>query len=277
MKNQSKKFSRFSKEHMATIPDFTVLDPFDREIKSLLKLCNLLKKIKTPEIIQAIKNYITLRSAGVIENELRACIPELIDSFHIPAERAMSKHWERNPVLVVPIDGLDTFEAPEVTKGKIVLMQFDIPNANNLKAVFSGINNVNDFFLWYGDLFQIQSVMVKKRKKGGSTVEYKEGRMWKHINDFVLARNDMIHNLTNEEKDPQELYDSIRVIQGFITTAFTCSCINIALEQHFERELIEKVLEQSNLEIAGISNTPENYKQILDKFTEITKRHRQKN
>ena len=82
---------------MATIPDFTVLDPFDREIKSLLKLCNLLKKIKTPEIIQAIKNYITLRSAGVIENELRACIPELIDSFQISAERAMSKAWERKP------------------------------------------------------------------------------------------------------------------------------------------------------------------------------------
>ena len=272
-----KKFSRFSKEHIEKIPDFSVLEPFDIEIKKLLKLCNLLTKIKTDEAVQAIKNYITLRSAGVIENELRACIPELIDSFEIPAERAMSKAWEHKPELVVPIDALDTFDVPEVTKGKIVLMQFDIPNANNLKAVFSGINNVNDFFLWYGDLLEIPSVMVKKRTKEGNMKEYEEGRLWKHVNNFVLARNDMIHNLTNEEQEPGELERSIGVIQGFVVTAFNLSCINIALEKHIEREWIEKALGQSKIEIAGIQNKPENYKQILDKFEEITKQHRLKN
>ena len=272
-----KKFSRFSKEHIEKTPDFSVLEPFKIEIKKLLNLCNLLTKIKTEEAVQAIKNYITLRSAGVIENELRACIPELIDSFQIPAERAMSKAWEREAKLVVPIDALDTFDVPEVTKGKIVLMQFDIPNANNLKAVFSGINNVNDFFLWYGDLLEIPSVMVKKRTKEGNMKEYKEGRLWKHVHNFNLARNDMIHNLTNEEQEPDQLQHSIDLIQGFVVTAFNLSCINIALEKDIEREWIEKALGESKIEIAGIQNKPENYKQILDKFEEITKQHRPKN
>ena len=81
----------------------------------------------------------------------------------------------------------------------------------------------------------------------------------------------MIHNLTNEEKELDDLELSIKAMQGFVTTAFTITCINLAIEQDVDQKEIIKCIRKLKTGIFA----SENHKQIIDKFIEITKQHKQ--
>lgn len=220
-----KKTAKFSKKRIDTLPEFN-FQPYEEEITTLKNLCELVKDEKLKEIAQATKNYIIIRLAGIIENELKACVPKIIDSFEI----APSQILGNNQVVEVDLDRFEEFTDKEITKGKIVTLQYQLTNVYGINDVFSGLNNVKNFFYWWEDVMKLPE------------------SMFDYVKNFGAERNDVIHNLKDCEKEPDDLISIIDTLQGFVKLAFTITCANIAIEKKIEKGKIQKMWEKSRLD-----------------------------
>ena len=220
-----KKTAKFSKKRIDTLPEFN-FQPYEEEITTLKNLCELVKDEKLKEIAQATKNYIIIRLAGIIENELKACVPKIIDSFEI----APSQILGNNQVVEVDLDRFEEFTDKEITKGKIVTLQYQLTNVYGINDVFSGLNNVKNFFYWWEDVMKLPE------------------SMFDYVKNFGAERNDVIHNLKDCEKEPDDLIILIDTLQGFVKLAFTITCANIAIEKKIEKGKIQKMWEKSRLD-----------------------------
>ena len=264
-----KKTARFNPKKIGRIPEFD-FRPYEDEIKILTGLCDKLKIPKTakllekqaPGSIQAIQNYIILRLSGIIENELNTCIPRIIDKFQIPAKRAMSEISEyTKDSLEIRIDDLDQVNADDVTKGKIVLLQFKMPNVGSTNQFFSGVNDVKDFFMWQGELYGKPPVKIKNPRTGRNE---KKGAFYRPILRFGLDRNDITHYLTNTHYNQfEELKKVTGFMQGFVKIAYTVTCINIAIEQKIKDENVKQQIKKWKLPFT------------LPEFKKITTKHRE--
>ena len=220
-----KKTAKFSKKRIDTLPEFN-FQPYEEEITTLKNLCELVKDEKLKEIAQATKNYIIIRLAGIIENELKACVPKIIDSFEI----APSQILGNNRVVEVDLDRFEEFTDKEITKGKIVTLQYQLTNVYGINDVFSGLNNVKNFFYWWEDVMKVPE------------------SMFNYVKNFGAERNDVIHNLKDCEKEPDELISIIDTLQGFVKLSFIITCANIAIEKKIEKGKIQKMWEKSRLD-----------------------------
>ena len=220
-----KKTAKFSKKRIDTLPEFN-FQPYEEEITTLKNLCELVKDEKLKEIAQATKNYIIIRLAGIIENELKACVPKIIDSFEI----APSQILGNNRVVEVDLDRFEEFTDKEITKGKIVTLQYQLTNVYGINDVFSGLNNVKNFFYWWEDVMKVSE------------------SMFDYVKNFGAERNDVIHNLKDCEKEPDELISIIDTLQGFVKLSFAITCANIAIEKKIEKGKIQKMWEKSRLD-----------------------------
>ena len=220
-----KKTAKFSKKRIDTLPEFN-FQPYEEEITTLKNLCELVKDEKLKEIAQATKNYIIIRLAGIIENELKACVPKIIDSFEIAPSQVLGN----NRMVEVDLDRFEEFTDKEITKGKIVTLQYQLTNVYGINDVFSGLNNVKNFFYWWEDVMKVPESMVD------------------YVKNFGAERNDVIHNLKDCEKEPDELISIIDTLQGFVKLAFTITCANIAIEKKIEKGKIQKMWEKSRLD-----------------------------
>ena len=220
-----KKTAYIDRKRISTIPDFDFTS-FDEEITTLKNLCEVVKDEKGKEIAQAAKNYIIIRLSGIIENELKACVPKIIDSFEI----APSQILGNNRVVEVDLDRFEEFTDKEITKGKIVTLQYQLTNVYGINDVFSGLNNVKNFFNWLQDIMKPSESMFKYVKKFGD------------------ERNDIIHNLKQYEEEPDELITTINNLQGFVKLSFAITCANIAIEKKIEKGKIQKMWEKSRLD-----------------------------
>jgi hypothetical protein len=220
-----KKTAKFSKKRIDTLPEFN-FQPYEEEITTLKNLCELVKDEKLKEIAQATKNYIIIRLAGIIENELKACVPKIIDSFEI----APSQILGNNRVVEVDLDRFEEFTDKEITKGKIVTLQYQLTNVYGINDVFSGLNNVKNFFYWWENVMKLPE------------------SMFNYVKNFGAERNDVIHNLKDCEKEPDELISIIDTLQGFVKLSFAITCANIAIEKKIEKEKIQKMWEKIRLD-----------------------------
>jgi len=220
-----KKTAKFSKKRIDTLPEFN-FQPYEEEITTLKNLCELVKDEKLKEIAQATKNYIIIRLAGIIENELKACVPKIIDSFEIAPSQVLGN----NRMVEVDLDRFEEFTDKEITKGKIVTLQYQLTNVYGINDVFSGLNNVKNFFYWWENVMKLPE------------------SMFNYVKNFGAERNDVIHNLKDCEKEPDELISIIDTLQGFVKLAFTITCANIAIEKKIEKGKIQKMWEKSRLD-----------------------------
>ena len=220
-----KKTAKFSKKRIDTLPEFNFV-PYEEQITTLKNLCELVKDEKLKEIAQATKNYIIIRLAGIIENELKACVPKIIDSF----ETAPSQILGNNRVVEVDLDRFEEFTDKEITKGKIVTLQYQLTNVYGINDVFSGLNNVKNFFYWWENVMKFPE------------------SMFNYVKNFGAERNDVIHNLKDCEKEPDELISIIDTLQGFVKLSFAITCANIAIDKKFEKGKIQKMWEKSRLD-----------------------------
>ena len=231
-----KKTAKIDKRLLATIPDFN-FEPYDKEITTLKNLCKFVKDEELKEIAQAAKNYIIIRLAGIIENELKACVPKIIDSFEIAPSQVLGaetmvqvdldrfeEDWDLKKLLE------EQYQSKEITMGKIVTLQFKLTNVHGINDVFSGLNNVKNFFYWFEDVMKpLES-------------------MFKYVKKFGAERNDIIHNLTQCEEEPDELIMTINNLQGFVKLSFFITCANIAIEKKIEKGKIQKMWEKIRLD-----------------------------
>jgi len=236
-----KKTAKFSKKRIDTLPEFN-FQPYEEEITTLKNLCELVKDEKLKEIAQATKNYIIIRLAGIIENELKACVPKIIDSFEIAPSQVLGNKG----VVEVDLDRFEEFTDKEITKGKIVTLQYQLTNVYGINDVFSGLNNVKNFFYWWEDVMKVPE------------------SMFNYVKNFGAERNDVIHNLKDCEKEPDELISIIDTLQGFVKLSFAITCANIAIEKKIEKGKIQKMWEKIELD-KTIS---------LTEFEKITKKHK---
>ena len=220
-----KKTAKFSKKRIDTLPEFN-FQPYEKEITTLKNLCELVKDEKLKEIAQATKNYIIIRLAGIIENELKACVPKIIDSFEIAPSQVLGN----NRMVEVDLDRFEEFTDKEITKGKIVTLQYQLTNVYGINDVFSGLNNVKNFFYWWEDVMKVPA------------------SMFDYVKNFGAERNDVIHNLKDCEKEPDELISIIDTLQGFVKLSFAITCANIAIEKKIEKGKIQKMWEKSRLD-----------------------------
>ena len=220
-----KKTAKFSKKRIDTLPEFN-FQPYEEEITTLKNLCELVKDEKLKEIAQATKNYIIIRLAGIIENELKACVPKIIDSFEIAPSQVLGN----NRMVEVDLDRFEEFTDKEITKGKIVTLQYQLTNVYGINDVFSGLNNVKNFFYWWEDVMKVPE------------------SMFDYVKNFGAERNDVIHNLKDCEKEPDELIKTIKTLQGFVKLSFIITCANIAIEKKIEKGKIQKMWEKSRLD-----------------------------
>ena len=220
-----KKTAKFSKKRIDTLPEFN-FQPYEEQITTLKNLCELVKDEKLKEIAQATKNYIIIRLAGIIENELKACVPKIIDSFEIAPSQVLGN----NRMVEVDLDRFEEFTDKEITKGKIVTLQYQLTNVYGINDVFSGLNNVKNFFYWWEDVMKVPE------------------SIFDYVKNFGAERNDVIHNLKDCEKEPDELISIIDTLQGFVKLAFTITCANIAIEKKIEKGKIQKMWEKSRLD-----------------------------
>ena len=238
-----KKTAKFSKKRIDTLPEFN-FQPYEEEITTLKNLCELVKDEKLKEIAQATKNYIIIRLAGIIENELKACVPKIIDSFEIAPSQVLGN----NRMVEVDLDRFEEFTDKEITKGKIVTLQYQLTNVYGINDVFSGLNNVKNFFNWLQDIMQPSE------------------SMFDYVKNFGAERNDVIHNLKDCEKEPDELISIIDTLQGFVKLSFAITCANIAIEQKIEKGKIQKMWE--------MGKNPLDKTISLAEFEKITKKHK---
>ena len=231
-----KKTAKFSKKRIDTLPEFN-FQPYEKEITTLKNLCELVKDEELKEIAQATKNYIIIRLAGIIENELKACVPKIIDSFGIAPSQVLGaetmvqvdldrfeEDWDLKKLLE------EQYKSKQITMGKIVTLQFKLTNVHSINDVFSGLNNVKNFFNWLQDIMKPSESMFKYVKKFGD------------------ERNDIIHNLKQYEEEPDELITTINNLQGFVKLSFAITCANIAIEKKIEKGKIQKMWEKSRLD-----------------------------
>ena len=130
--------------------------------------------------------------------------------------------------------------------GKIVTLQFKLTNVHGINDVFSGLNNVKNFFYWFEDVMKpLES-------------------MFKYVKKFGAERNDIIHNLKQYEEEPDELIMTINNLQGFVKLSFAITCANIAIEKKIEKGKIQKMWEKIRLD----KTIP------LAEFEKITKKHK---
>ena len=237
-----KKTAKFSKKRIDTLPEFNFV-PYEEQITTLKNLCELVKDEKGKEIAQAAKNYIIIRLSGIIENELKACVPKIIDSFEI----APSQILGNNRVVEVDLDRFEEFTDKEITKGKIVTLQYQLTNVYGINDVFSGLNNVKNFFYWWEDVMKVPE------------------SMFNYVKNFGAERNDVIHNLKDCEKEPDELISIIDTLQGFVKLSFAITCANIAIEKKIEKGKIQKMWE--------MGKNPLDKTISLAEFEKITKKH----
>ena len=220
-----KKTAKFSKKRIDTLPEFNFV-PYKEQITTLKNLCELVKDEKLKEIAQATKNYIIIRLAGIIENELKACVPKIIDSFEIAPSQVLGN----NRMVEVDLDRFEEFTDKEITKGKIVTLQYQLTNVYGINDVFSGLNNVKNFFYWWEDVMKVPE------------------SMFDYVKNFGAERNDVIHNLKQYEEEPDELIKTIKTLQGFVKLSFIITCANIAIEKKIEKGKIQKMWEKSRLD-----------------------------
>ena len=238
-----KKTAKFSKKRIDTLPEFNFV-PYEEQITTLKNLCELVKDEKLKEIAQATKNYIIIRLAGIIENELKACVPKIIDSFEIAPSQVLGN----NRMVEVDLDRFEEFTDKEITKGKIVTLQYQLTNVYGINDVFSGLNNVKNFFYWLEDVTKSSESMFNYVKKFGD------------------ERNDIIHNLKQYEEEPDELITTINNLQGFVKLSFAITCANIAIDKKFEKGKIQKMWE--------MGKNPLDKTISLAEFEKITKKHK---
>jgi len=249
-----KKTAYIDRKRISTIPDFDFTS-FDEEITTLKNLCEVVKDEKGKEIAQAAKNYIIIRLSGIIENELKACVPKIIDSFGIAPSQVLGaetmvqvdldrfkEDWDLKKLLE------EQYKSKQITMGKIVTLQFKLTNVHHINNVFSGLNNVKNFFNWLQDIMKPSESIFKYVKKFGD------------------ERNDIIHNLKQYEEEPDELITTINNLQGFVKLSFAITCANIAIDKKFEKGKIQKMWE--------MGKNPLDKTISLAEFEKITKKHK---
>lgn len=231
---------RFSAKKLDSIPPFNFRSYWDKEVRDVVKLCDLVEKVKTPEIAQATKNYILVRLTGIIENELRACVPKLIDDFQISPSQILGKGQD---VVDMHIDRLEDYRGKNVTKGSVICLQFQLTNARSVNDLFSGMNNVEDFFKWHGEILNMTS-KIKVVKQVGN------------------LRNELIHQLEPVKEEPNKLKEKMIGMDGFVRSAYIITYINQAIERKYDDKEIKKYIKKY------LKNNIS-----LTEFKDITKKH----
>ena len=235
-----RKQASFDNRKLPNIPEFD-FESYNNEINGLLRICNALEENK--DGTQYLKNYIIIRLVGIVENQFKSIIADLVDFFQIPPSDLLDSEF-----INIRVDDFDEIKSEEVTKGKIVVMNFSTQNAKDLSRILSRINNL-DFFPWYQEILSTTNNDIKK-----------ENELFTFINNVFLLRNDVIHNLKNVEFDKEWLSRTILTLNGFCRFAWQISALNLEFDE--SEEMKNKIKER--IKIDG------------DEFMKITKEHEKK-
>lgn len=211
------KYSSFDNRKLDNIPEFD-FKSYDDEINLLLIICNKLDK--KDETYQALKNYIIIRLVGIIENQFKSIIAELVDFFRIPPSDLLDSEYFN-----INVDNLDEIKSEEVTKGKIVVMNFSTQNAKDLSRIMSRINEL-DFFPWCQTILSITNPEIKQNNE-----------LFTYINNIFLLRNDVVHNLKNVELDKDWLSTAILTLNGFCRLSWEISALNLEFDGSSEMKI----------------------------------------
>jgi len=245
-----RRFIPFDKRKISSIPEFD-FKTYDEELKILQFLCENLSKEKTES--QALKNYIVIRLVGIVENQFKSIISDLVDFFEIPPSDILDSE-----TLNIRVDELDIIQSKNVTKGKIVTMNFRTQNANDLNKVLSRINQL-EFFDWSQSLLYFSDHELNKLNKG---------ELFSYINNIFLLRNDIVHNLKNVENDIDWLKSAIKNLNGFCRFTWKLSAINLSYEDDNDRQ--ELIKNELNVSITDFNQiTKESHDKYFKKILQV--------
>jgi len=246
------------KRSIDKLPEFNELPKFEKEFEDLKELCSLINE-KSEQIASALKNYIIIRLVSIVENELKAIAADIIDHFKIRPRDLLD-----GDEITVSLTRLEEITGKNVTKGKIVITEYQMTNAKQIGELFSYINGVNTvnprnkkrkrfsykapadpFFDWIQDLTQ-----TPKSKAD----------MYNFLDVILKERNEVVHYLKDVEDSADQLQRKVRNVRSFINLFHWATLIHLSLNnKKFKKQV-------------------ENYSQLyfemsIKKFKEITDKH----
>ena len=246
------------KRSIDKLPEFSELPKFEKEFEDLKELCSLINE-KSEQIASALKNYIIIRLVSIVENELKAIAADIIDHFKIRPRDLLD-----GDEITVSLTRLEEITGKNVTKGKIVITEYQMTNAKQIGELFSYINGVNTvnprnkkrkrfsykapadpFFDWIQDLMQIPK---------------SKADMYGFLDVILKERNEVVHYLKDVEDSADQLQRKVRNVRSFINLFHWATLIHLSLNnKKFKKQV-------------------ENYSQLyfemsIKKFKEITDKH----
>ena len=247
------------KRSIDKLPEFSEIKRFEKDFEDLKELCSLINK-KSDKSAQALKNYIIIRLVGIVENELKAAAAWIIDEFKLRPRDLLD-----GDEITVSLTRLEEITGKNVTKGKIVITEYQMTNAKQIGELFSYINGVNTvnprnkkrkrfsykapadpFFDWIQDLMQIPK---------------SKADMYGFLDVILKERNEIVHYLKPVEHSPDELRKKIAYVQSFIHLFFTATYTHLSLDDKKSQKQLEYT-------------STHRFNMPLKKFKEITEKHK---
>ena len=230
-----------------------LLDDFCPKIH--LKNTDVLKKIKkgeesedifSEEVKILMTNYAVIRLVSLVENFLKGLVSDLIDSLDLNPQNILIEDS-----LEIKLEVLQNFPASSLTKGKLVVAQFDYINANKFSLILSRINRM--------EMFEFFDEFIDEDKGHTNGI----------FSSIYKIRNDIVHNLIDYTEE-REVEEFIEIILESIPLLYVLTKMNIAFydKNYTTKQMTDEFSNQFPKDIQ------KDFSRFLDKFKKISSKKR---
>lgn len=173
------------KDFEKIIPQIDLYNVLDRELEEVI---SALEKPRN-KISKQLKKYIIIRLVTIIETYLQNIVSELIDDYDLDVTSLF-----QGTEIPIPIKHFKEIQKKDFTKGKIMAINFNFQNINEIDKVFSHLLGLN-FFETLKDWidFGIERKVISK-----SEVHLLEN--WDKFQEMFSLRNEIVHTLQTPHK-----------------------------------------------------------------------------
>tara|TARA_Y100001936_G_C16076829_1_gene674589 strand:- start:2257 stop:3063 length:807 start_codon:yes stop_codon:yes gene_type:complete len=171
-----------------------------------------------PLQLQAMKNYTIVRLVSILDVQMQLTITELIDSYKISPQTVLEE-----PSMKVRFNDFESINDKKFSLGEIVTTNLNyVTDPKNVDRYFSNINDL-DFFDWVEQLFPGTGFKEK-------------------ITELLYHRNDIIHQLKNNEDSIEQLKNKTNIVRAFGNIILYLSAANHENdEQRKNQFLVDKL------------------------------------
>tara|TARA_Y100001936_G_scaffold10683_1_gene9471 strand:+ start:1276 stop:2055 length:780 start_codon:yes stop_codon:yes gene_type:complete len=252
-----------SARDVGILPDIGEAIPLiDKHQKELITFCEKAEKENDNQVQQLMKNYIVIRLKSVMEYHLKAFIADLIDGENIKAENITL-----DDSISVRLDVFDNLQKEQFTRGKILTSFLGTLPPSTIDDTFSRINEVN-FFPWYQEIEELRTNIQSDDP----------------VEDFIFSnnkhRNDIIHNLKDNEDTIKELRLAIPALLKFCKNVYAFTCLNLAIKKD-DQKIIQGFCTMLKVKKNDFEEITSKHSQSLHehrvKVTKKKKKHTKKN